>query len=736
MEPEEQINILMVDDSPTNLLALETILQGPNRNLVRAASGDDALRYLLDNEVAVILMDVFMPGIDGLDTAALIRSRDRSRNIPIIFLTADSTGGRHLSRGYSLGAVDYIVKPIEPDILRSKVAVFVELFKKTQEIKRQTQLLEEKNLQLENANLARLTMLIDLGHELTSEHDPSRVLENFCASAREIVDAQEAAVGVFNGDGESLRYFFRCAPDDDKPNPSPNGIPRVARRAVKYLTTKRRPLRLNDSDELLQDGKKSTSVYSFLGAPILSASRVSGWLYLLNKLNADDFSEADERLAATLATQVAIAYENAVLYSDAQRHASELQLEIAERKQAEEERGQLLIREQAARAEAEQVNRTKDEFLATLSHELRTPLTAILGWSHLVRTGKLEEEQMNRAVETIERNARSQSQLIDDLLDVSRIITGKLKIEARSVDLGAVLEAAIEAVRPSFEAKSIRFENMMDSQALLIPGDANRLQQIFWNLFNNAVKFTPEGGEVRVEVECDVSRARISVTDSGIGMSPEFLPYIFDRFRQADGSTTRVHGGLGLGLSIVKHLVQLHQGTIEVESKGKDQGSRFTVSLPLTLAGSPDLVQNAVTEVESTELPSGFSRVLDGLRIMIVDDEADARELVRAILSECGSDVNCCESAAEALVCFREWKPDLLVSDIGMPGEDGYDLIRKLRKMRSKRAKQMPAVALTAYATKEDKARALAAGFQMHVSKPIEPGVLIMSIAAALGRKI
>jgi CheY-like chemotaxis protein/nitrogen-specific signal transduction histidine kinase len=425
-----------------------------------------------------------------------------------------------------------------------------------------------------------------------------------------------------------------------------------------------------------------------------------------------------------------------VLYSDAQQHASELQLEIAERKQAEEERAQLLIREQAARAEAEQSNRTKDEFLATLSHELRTPLTAILGWSHLVRTGKLEEEQMSRAVETIERNARSQSQLIDDLLDVSRIITGKLKLEARSVDLGTVLQAAIEAVRPSFEAKSIRFENMIDSQALLIPGDANRLQQIFWNLFINAVKFTPEGGEVRLEVECDESQVRISVTDSGIGISPEFLPYIFDRFRQADGSTTRVHGGLGLGLSIVKHLVQLHHGTVEVESKGKDQGSRFTVSLPMTSAGVSDVVQDTATEVESRELPSGFSQVLDGLRIMVVDDEADTRDLVRTILSECGSDVNCCESAAEALVCFREWKPDLLVSDIGMPGEDGYDLIRKLRKMRSKKAKQIPAVALTAYATKEDKARALASGFQMHVSKPIEPEVLIMSIAAALGRKI
>src|SRR6267143_2704916 len=217
MESESQINILMVDDSPTNLLALEAILQGPERNLVSASSGDDALRYLLDNEVSVILMDVYMPGLDGLETAELIRGRDRSRNIPIIFLTADSTGGRHLSRGYSLGAVDYIVKPIEPDVLRSKVAVFVELFKKTQEIECQAQLLKEKNLELENANLARLKMLIDLGHKLAAEHDPSRVLENFCRSARQIVEAEEAGVGVINGDGDgkTLRYFFRCAPNDD-----------------------------------------------------------------------------------------------------------------------------------------------------------------------------------------------------------------------------------------------------------------------------------------------------------------------------------------------------------------------------------------------------------------------------------------------------------------------------------------------------------------------------------------
>ena len=726
----------MVDDSPTNLLALESILDAPDRNLVSASSGDDALRYLLNNEVAVILMDVYMPDLDGLQTAELIRGRDRSRNIPIIFLTADSTGGRHLSRGYSLGAVDYIVKPIEPDILRSKVAVFVELFKKTREVKRQAELLEEKNLELENANLARLNMLIDLGQELAVEHEPSLVLETFCRSARQIVEAQEAAVGVINGDGETLRYFFRCAVTDD--NASGNGVPQVAQRALKYLVANRRPLRLNDSDTLLRtNGKTSALVHSFLGAPILSAGGVCGWVYLLNKLNADDFSEADERLAVTLATQVAIAYENAMLYSDAQRHAGELQLEIAERRQAEEERAQLLVRERAARADAEQANRTKDEFLATLSHELRTPLSAILGWSHLVRTGKLDEPQMSRAFETIERNARSQSQLIDDLLDVSRIITGKLQIEPRAVDLCTVVDAASDAVRPSIEAKDIKFETVLDTEACLVLGDANRLQQIVWNLLSNAIKFTPTGGRVSAAVKRVGARVRISVSDSGTGITSEFLPYIFDRFRQADGSTTRVHGGLGLGLSIVKHLVELHDGEVEVQSAGKDQGATFTVSLPLSSAESSDAIETAVIpEPDSNGLPAGFSKLLKGLRILVVDDEADSRDLVTAILTRCGSKVRCCESVAEALKTFREWKPDLLVSDIGMPNEDGYELIKKLRKLRLKRAKEIPVVALTAYATDDDRERTLSAGFQMHVPKPIEPEALVRSIASAAGRKI
>lgn len=737
METEERINILMVDDSPTNLLALESILQAPERNLVSAASGDDALRYLLDNEVAVILMDVYMPDLDGLETAELIRGRDRSRNIPIIFLTADSTGGRHLIRGYSLGAVDYIVKPIEPDILRSKVAVFVELFKKTQQIKRQAELLEEKNLELENANLARLNMLINLGQELASEHEPERVLESFCRSARSIVDAQEAAVGVIDGDGQKLRYFFRCCAAGNEVM-SENGVPKIAERAVRQVVRKRQPLRLNDTDDLLRvNGNTSELVHSFLGAPIMSAAKVCGWVYLLNKSDADEFSEADERLAATLATQVGIAYENAVLYSEAQQHASELQQEMADRRQVEDERARLLVRERAARAEAEQANRTKDEFLATLSHELRTPLSAILGWSHLVRTGKLDEPQLTRAIETIERNARSQSQLIDDLLDVSRIITGKLQLDNRLVDLCAVIKSAIDSVRPTFEAKSIQLETQLDKDACLVFGEANRLQQIIWNLLSNAVKFTPEEGWVKVEVKRVDSRVQISVSDSGTGITPEFLPYIFDRFRQADGSTTRIHGGLGLGLSIVKHLVQLHNGTVEVASEGKDKGATFIVSLPLAPGdASLETEDEAAAEPGGNGLPASFAQLLDGLRILVVDDEADSRDLVNAILTRCGSEVRCCESSVEAIKVFREWKPDLLVSDVGMPNEDGYELIRKVRKLRLKVAKEVPAIALTAYATDDDRTRALTAGFQLHIAKPIEPQALVRLIAGALGRKV
>jgi len=339
-------------------------------------------------------------------------------------------------------------------------------------------------------------------------------------------------------------------------------------------------------------------------------------------------------------------------------------------------------------------------------------------------------------VETIERNARSQSQLIDDLLDVSRIITGKLQIEPVKLDLCTVVESAIEAVRPSFEAKNIHFTTAMVSKGCLVAGDANRLQQIFWNLLSNAIKFTPEGGSVRVEVKEKKQELVVAVTDSGSGITAEFLPYIFDRFRQADGSTTRMHGGLGLGLSIVKHLVQLHGGTVKVKSDGKDKGSTFMVTLPLVSSvASLAPEDTAAVEANGNGVAPGFLKILKGLRVLVVDDEADSRDLVSAILTRCGSDVNCCESAAEGIKAFKAWKPDLLVSDIGMPIEDGYSLIAKLRKLKTKRAREVPAIALTAYATKEDQERTLSSGFQMHVTKPIDPEKLITSVAKAMGAK-
>jgi signal transduction histidine kinase/DNA-binding response OmpR family regulator len=732
----EKINILMVDDNVTNLLALETILEGPDRNLVRATSGDEALRYLLNDEVAVILLDVYMPGIDGLETAALIRGREKSRDIPIIFLTADSTGNRHIAKGYSLGAVDYILKPVEPDILRSKVAVFVELFKKTEEIKRQAELLHEKNLELENANLERLGMLIELGQQLAAEHDPARVLEKFCDAARDIVGAEHARVGVLNGQESQLRYFFHS--DSDAADGANNDAPQPDEGVLGTLIDERRPLRLGEQDGSLKTAHlpaPDAGARSFLGAPIFHSGHVFGWLYLVDKIGAEEFTEADERLAVTLSTQVAVAYENARLYTEAQRHTTELQQEINERKQAEEERARMLIREQAARAEAEAANRTKDEFLATLSHELRTPLTAILGWSHLLQTNKFDEKSSARALETIERNARSQSQLIDDLLDVSRIITGKLRLDVIPLELVSIIEAVAESARPAADAKTIQIEVALDKSASQVLGDATRLQQVIWNLFTNAVKFTPEGGRVEVRLERSDKYAQIIVSDSGQGINPQFLPVIFDRFRQADGSTTRKHGGLGLGLAIARHLVEMHGGTINAHSDGKNQGATFTVTLPINNTGRH---QDVGTELSSStngdeKQPFGCSPALDGLRILVVDDEADTRELILTVLRQCGAEVRGSESADEALVMFGEWSPDLLISDIGLPGEDGYSLLKKVRESEQEFS-QIPAVALTAYASAEDRERVLSAGFKMHIAKPIEPEELLTIIANVAGR--
>jgi signal transduction histidine kinase/DNA-binding response OmpR family regulator len=736
----QKINILLVDDNPANLLALEEILQAPDRNLVRAASGNEALRYLLDCDVAVILLDVYMPGINGLETAALIRGRERSRNTPIIFLTADNAGGSLLSEGYSLGAVDYIMKPVEAVVLRSKVAVFVELFKKTEEVKRQAALLHEKNLELENANLQRLSMLIELGQQLSAERDPEKVLEKFCGAARSIIGARHAVVGMLDADECALPDFHHCGEESAevmRSSVDDEGAPQIDQDVLNTMLFERKPVRLchvGTAEQSLKFLTPGRPIHSFLGAPIISSERAYGWLCLADKIGAEEFNEADERLAVTLVSQVAVAYENAKLYAEAQRHAAELQQEVIERQQAEKENAQLLVREQAARAEAEAANRMKDEFLATLSHELRTPLTAILGWSHLLRSGKLPPETMGNAIETIERNARAQSQLIDDLLDVSRIITGKLRIDPRPIEPASIIEAAVNSVRPAAEAKDIELDLEIAYATGLVLGDPGRLQQVAWNLLSNAIKFTNAGGRVGVSLSRANSHVEIVISDTGQGIGADFLPHVFDRFRQADGTTTRTHGGLGLGLAIVQHLVELHGGTISAASPGDGQGATFTVQLPLLAKLKASETSGAATATEGASGASNSAAMLAGLRVLVVDDEEDTRDLIMIMLTRCGAEVKTVATASEALSELSRWNPEVLISDIGMPIEDGYSLIRKVRAQESAQHNSIPAVALTAYASVEDRLRALAAGFQMHVTKPLEPSELIAVVANLAGR--
>ncbi|HJU53644.1 MAG TPA: ATP-binding protein [Pyrinomonadaceae bacterium] len=415
-------------------------------------------------------------------------------------------------------------------------------------------------------------------------------------------------------------------------------------------------------------------------------------------------------------------------------------LNITNRKLAEQEREQLLLRERAARAEAEESSRLKDEFLATVSHELRTPLTAVLGWTHLLRDGRLDETATTRALETVERNARAQQQLIEDLLDVSRIITGKLRLDVRQVAPASFIEAAIEAVLPAAEAKGIVLEKSLQPDAPALSGDPARLQQVVWNLISNAIKFTPPGGHVRVRLESVKSHVEISVTDTGDGIRREFLPYVFDRFRQADGTTARRYGGLGLGLAIVRHLVELHGGTVRAESAGEGQGATFTVSLPLVAAqrsedgdggGDAASVHTLAVDARRTvECPDK----LDGLRVLVVDDEADTLDLIKVLLGQCGAEVATAKSSAEALALFEESTPDVLISDIGMPGEDGYELIRRVRELPPERGGRTPAVALTAYARAADRLRVLRSGYQMHVAKPVELAELVAVVANVVRR--
>ncbi len=462
-------------------------------------------------------------------------------------------------------------------------------------------------------------------------------------------------------------------------------------------------------------------VTSYLAVPVVSRSgEVLGGLFFGHP-EPGIFTERDEITVSGLASQAAIAMDNARLYETARKAQVE-----AEQAAAENER---LYRQ------AEESSRLKEEFLATISHELRTPLSAILGWTRMLRLGQLSEENVAKALDTVERNARAQAQLVDDLLDVSRIITGKLRMDVRPADPNSFIDAAVEAVKPAADAKGVRVQKVIDTGAISIPGDPVRLQQVVWNLLSNAIKFTPRGGRVQIRSERVNSHLEIVVSDTGQGISREFLPHVFDRFRQADQKTSRQHGGMGLGLAIVRHLVELHGGTVSASSDGEGQGATFTVMLPISPVYQVDASGGRVHPSARDLLPPNDSTDrLDGFKVLVVDDEADTRELLKQGLEYCGASVKVVGSAAEALEALRGPLPDVLISDIGMPGTDGYDLIRQVRQLPVSRGGKIAAIALTAYTRVEDRLQALRAGYDMHVPKPVELAELV-AVAASVTRR-
>ena len=458
-------------------------------------------------------------------------------------------------------------------------------------------------------------------------------------------------------------------------------------------------------------------VVSYLAVPVCRRSgEVIGGLFFTHP-ERGMFTERSERLIVAIAAQAAIAIDNAQLYEDARRAA--------------DERATLLEAERTMRTQVERVSLMKDEFLATLSHELRTPLNAILGWTELL-LARGADDSTRRGLETIARNARSQAQLIEDLLDMSGIISGKIRLDVQRLELAMIVDAAVESVRPSADAKGIAIRKTIDPYSGHVFGDPNRLQQVVWNLLTNAVKFTPKGGTIDVLVHRINSHVEIVVHDTGVGISADFLPHVFERFRQADASTTRIHGGLGLGLSIVKQLVELHGGTVSVDSVA-GAGATFIVHLPLRpIRDNPTPPGAHPTTPQPMRGDLAIS--LAGIRVLVVDDELDARELVKSVLEDSAAQVWIAGSAAEALMLVQEHLPDLIVSDIGMPDRDGYQLMRDVRALPAARGGRIRAIALTAFARSEDRTRAMLAGYQAHVAKPIEPQELVATIKSIAGQ--
>ena len=680
---DDPINILIVDDEPANLVVLETVLDDPSYRLVRASSADQALMALVQEEFALLVLDIRMPGMTGLELAQLVKERRKTASVPIIFLTAYYDKDQHVLAGYQTGAVDFLSKPVNAAVLRSKVAVFAELHRKSRA--------------LAQANLA-----------LRGEVEERRLAE------------------------DQLRELNRTLEQ------------RVVERtdALRVADKQLREMMGSISDGLLMLDRDWRFTYAneqgarLVGLPVEQLLGTSVWDLSAHTLSAP----ARQAALQAMASRQTVTFEQffgAPVERWLQCHCypsdaglSVYFLDITARREVESRREALLEAERAARAESERVARAKEEFLASLSHELRTPLAAILGWTTIMRRDPIDPATVGRGIDVVTRNAQALSRLVADLLDVSRIVSGKLNIRGEPVDLNRVAATAADTARPDAEAKGVTLVTTLAPGALPLIGDAARLHQVASNLLGNAVKFTRAGGTVTLSTAAIGTEVELCVSDTGEGIAPDFLPHLFERFTQADGSAARQQGGLGLGLSIAKNLVEMHAGTLTAYSAGTGQGAQFRVRLPHAAAAGALPAASPASDASAGRAPGEVD--LRGVSVLLVDDHEDVLEVECRLLTASGAIVTAVGTAALALERLQQERFDLLLSDLGMPGLDGYALIRQVRQQLGLTPQALPAAAVTAFVRAEDLQLAMRDGYQGIIQKPVVPSEMLRLVANLL----
>jgi signal transduction histidine kinase/PleD family two-component response regulator len=727
-----RVNILLVDDQPGNLLALEAILEVLGQNLVRARSGPEALKRLLEKDFAVILLDVHMPGMDGLETAALIRQRDKTRHTPIIFLTAHERTDAETFRGYSLGAVDYLFKPLVPEVLRSKVAVFVELTRKTEQIKLQAELLrqtqqreherklaeEKQRWEMERlreeaakekriaevltqtmaervraeeelsalkdelaARLADMVRLYDLSARLSNTLELQAILRQVLTAVTALHGTDMGLVLLYDRDRGDLLPVASTGLGDDHirqigripPGAGSAGAALLQRRPVIVEDVAADPLCAPYRDAARQEGYRATCSTPLLtrGGDVIGV--IAAYFRQPHRPPENQF-----RLVELYTRQAAEALDNARLYQ-----------------------------------ENREANRRKDEFLAMLAHELRNPLAPILNALHILRLSGTDSEDAEKARETAERQVRHMVRLVDDLLDVSRITRGKIELRKEPVELAGVVARAVESSRPLLDGRSHRLEVSAVPEGVWVEADPTRLEQILANLLNNAAKYTEPGGRIWLTARQDNGAVEVRVKDTGIGLAPDMLPRVFEPFVQVDQSLERAQGGLGIGLTLVRSLVEMHGGTVQAQSAGLGQGSEFVVRLPV-LAPSAAAAARPVAATEPSPVRP--------LRVLLVDDHKDSAESLATVLRLQGQEVNLAHDGPSALAAAQAFRPEVVLLDIGLPGMDGYQVAQRLRERTD--FQEIMLIALTGYGQEEDRRRSLAAGFNYHLVKPVDHELL------------